>query len=659
MALRVAVVAVLVAILAAFASAAAPPTAPALNPMCMKNVLELTQRTYPNWAMMLLAATGKTIPMDAGNYDLCRQYDNTRFFLARFSGTLAGERTVGGLGLCLPHTCNDNDIAEGILMEVVPMFKSMNASLQLTSVTSPELDIDREFGAGTYFAIVFFSMLLALIILATLVDYQRTAIHRHGTKSINDAGEEKLPLITDDDADARAKAKKEAEARYASRGMRLLLAFSVLDNLPRLLAPAGANQFGMLNGMRVISMAWVVLGHSVMQVLGLVGFQNLDNFARATKEWYFQFVLGAEYSVDTFFFISGFLVAYMLLKELREKDGRVSWVMFYVHRYWRLIPCISVVILFYFKLSYYMGSGPFWYIYQNEVESKCPHSWWAHLLFVNDNIYPYDPNKVCMAWLWYVADDMIFYILSPLYVIAYRKHRKIGWFLILATVASSFGVTAWLIEKYNLDIYVFGPKYDAFMYHVYSKAWTRIPSYVVGIGAAFIVADKDIYRRPSKGILGLLTHPYLLFVLAVGGMNAIVFAPYSTYRNPVPEHQWTQTQYTAYMTVSHFAWCLCMAILTIGCAAGRYGFVNWFLSLGLWTPLTRLTYGAYLVHPIIIKVVACNANQYSQYSFLSMAYWTGGNLLASFVVSAILFLAIERPFVAIEGILLKRQSRRA
>eukprot|EP01137_Pigoraptor_chileana_P015629 Opistho-2@71817 len=624
---------------------------------CVSDLAKIKAHTYPNGAMMILAATGKTIPMDAGNYGLCKTFSNARFFLARFTGAIGGERTIGGLGLCLPNSCDNEDVVEGINMAVIPGIESIGATLNLTNVSSPELDLVNSFDAGTIFAIVFFSLLLGLMVVATLFDLRRTVIRHYG-KSIND-GDEKLPLIAEEDDDARARAKKEAESRHASRGVQALLSFSVVANMPKLLAPAPASSFGMLNGMRVLSMAWVVLGHTVMQVLGLVGFQNLDAFSRSTKEWYFQFVLGGEYAVDSFFFISGFLVAYLLLKELRERDGRVNWGMFYFHRYWRLIPCVAVVLLFYFKISYHMGSGPFWYLYQYEVDSKCPQYWWTHLLFIHNNFYPVDSNKVCMGWLWYVADDMIFYIISPIYIVAYRKNRKVAWFLILITLAASFGVTGWLIEKYNLDIYVFGAKYNDFMYYVYSKAWTRIPSYLVGIGAAFIVADRELYTRPRNVLLRAITHPYVFFVIAIGSMTAIVFSPYSTYRNPTPEHQWTQTDYTAYMTVSHFSWAVCTAILTIGCCFGRYSFVNWFLSLGMWTPLMRLTYGAYLVHPIIIKVVACNSNQYPEYSWLSMAYSAGGNLIFAFVVSTILFLAIERPFISLEGILLKKQSRRA
>ena len=53
-------------------------------------------------------------------------------------------------------------------------------------------------------------------------------------------------------------------------------------------------------------------------------------------------------SVDSFFTLSGFLVAYLLLKQLAKSKGNLSpanWVAYYVHRYVRLTPPYLLVIL--------------------------------------------------------------------------------------------------------------------------------------------------------------------------------------------------------------------------------------------------------------------------------------------------------------------------
>lgn len=45
--------------------------------------------------------------------------------------------------------------------------------------------------------------------------------------------------------------------------------------------------------------------------------------------------LNASIAVDTFFVMSGLLVAYSLMKELDRNNGRFNIVLFYLHRYLR------------------------------------------------------------------------------------------------------------------------------------------------------------------------------------------------------------------------------------------------------------------------------------------------------------------------------------
>ena len=42
-------------------------------------------------------------------------------------------------------------------------------------------------------------------------------------------------------------------------------------------------------------------------------------------------------SVDTFFMISGCLVAYLMFKELERSNGQINFAMLYIHRYLRFV----------------------------------------------------------------------------------------------------------------------------------------------------------------------------------------------------------------------------------------------------------------------------------------------------------------------------------
>lgn len=62
----------------------------------------------------------------------------------------------------------------------------------------------------------------------------------------------------------------------------------------------------------------------------------------------------------------------------------------------------------------------------------------------------------------------------------------------------------------------------------------------------------------------------------------------------------------AYSSLSHSAWALALAWIVIACSTGHGGIVNKFLSATCLYPFSRVTYCAYLVHPIMIRVYALN-----------------------------------------------------
>ena len=87
---------------------------------------------------------------------------------------------------------------------------------------------------------------------------------------------------------------------------------------------------------RAISMTWVVLCHSFLSTPGGSA-QNrrfTSDIQRGdTAEYGHEVIANGYYNVDTFFFMSGLLVAYLAFIELEKK--RFNLVMFYVLRYVR------------------------------------------------------------------------------------------------------------------------------------------------------------------------------------------------------------------------------------------------------------------------------------------------------------------------------------
>jgi peptidoglycan/LPS O-acetylase OafA/YrhL len=72
-------------------------------------------------------------------------------------------------------------------------------------------------------------------------------------------------------------------------------------------------------------------------------------------------VYGALYAVDTFFWLSGLLMAYLFVRELQAKDGKVPWGMVYFHRFWRILPLYMFALFTSWAYLKYLGDSPLWW----------------------------------------------------------------------------------------------------------------------------------------------------------------------------------------------------------------------------------------------------------------------------------------------------------
>ncbi|GFO39286.1 nose resistant to fluoxetine protein 6-like [Plakobranchus ocellatus] len=219
----------------------------------------------------------------------------------------------------------------------------------------------------------------------------------------------------------QAKEKQDEGSRTASmediahlaKWQKLFLAFSLPRNTGKILSvKPGAGTIGCLHGIRVLSMGWVILGHVIIFGAGSNSFKNRSDIYDLIQTFMFQIIANAPLSVDTFFFMSGLLTAYLFLKECgkNEKVTIKQGILYYVHRYWRLTPPMLIWILVVSCLLQYIGEGrPGWTDYPAAL--VCRDSWWVNLLYIQ-NLYI--EKLGCMGVTWYLANDMQFYILAPL-----------------------------------------------------------------------------------------------------------------------------------------------------------------------------------------------------------------------------------------------------
>jgi len=148
-----------------------------------------------------------------------------------------------------------------------------------------------------------------------------------------------------------------------------IAAFSFVDNWNEVFTlKARGGEFAVFDGMKAISACWVVFYHVLLWQIYFV--QNPEYLippkGLLSKTWATPFFnYSGTLSVDTFFFISGFLASYFLLLKLDKEAARGGakqsawkWVpTLYFHRWLRITPAYLYAFFIHWKIAPLLAYG--------------------------------------------------------------------------------------------------------------------------------------------------------------------------------------------------------------------------------------------------------------------------------------------------------------
>ena len=164
----------------------------------------------------------------------------------------------------------------------------------------------------------------------------------------------------------------------------------------------------------------------------------------------FNLVTSGILAVDTFFFLSGFLGAYLFLVKYPTKSKCLSPIkvlIAYFHRYYRLTPLLAFIVYFSTYVIFPLTSGPVRMGVLEENVEKCKEYGWTTILYIN-NFYPKLQDFTCFDWTWYLANDMQMFLLLPWIVISYKATKLGGSLFILALYIANFAATFYITYHY-------------------------------------------------------------------------------------------------------------------------------------------------------------------------------------------------------------------
>ncbi|XP_035683620.1 nose resistant to fluoxetine protein 6-like [Branchiostoma floridae] len=544
------------------------------------------------------------------------------------------------LGVCVPNSCSQHDVIQRLDGSIYWRFLVQQGILQVTSAYSQESPPIQNV---TIAAICICSVLIILLAIGTIYDVmihqpRLLAVKKHKENEVREPDitvtvpDEKTPLVN------RVPREETSAPKEGITG-RVLLCFSLYTNIGKLLSTKQApGSIKCLHGIRFISMTWVILGHTY--IFGIQQFENLLEAFETVQTFTFQAIMNATVSVDTFFFLSGLLMSYLLLKQIgkRKENGKsVPYGMLYFHRYWRLTPTYMFVLMLYMWVLPYMFSGPFWP--PAPLDPYCGENWWTNLLYVNNVV---NDDRMCMGWTWYLANDMQFFVIGvPLVYILYRW-QILGIVVKLVLLLASFITTAVISWHFDLKASLTD------MVHYYDKPYCRIGPYLVGVAVGWLLVKIKKKQTKSRTLSVLMLVGWLIAATAA---MAVLYSVYGQYHGTTLQ---TQGENVLYLTVHRTVWAMAIGWVVIACYYGYGGVVDIILSWDAWVPLSRLTYCAYLIHILVMYAVYFTREVPIHYSTFTMIYFFLGHVTLSYGLAFLVSVAVEAPLMGLEKILFNK-----
>ncbi|KAJ8713965.1 hypothetical protein PYW08_007585 [Mythimna loreyi] len=361
-------------------------------------------------------------------------------------------------------------------------------------------------------------------------------------------------------------------------------------------------------------------------------------------------ILHDDLFVDTFFLLSGFLTITNMAKFKRMPNP----LFIILKRYIRLIVAFAVVIFYVCAVYPHTGTGPLWIRGAGHDTELCRKNWWVNLLMLHNYI---DTENMCIIQSWYIPCDFHFFVVTVLVYCIYRRLPNLG--LIIAavlTVAALVvpGVVNYMYDLSPVQLFTFeflkDPRASREFNETYIKSHTRFAAYLVGFYSGYIFvtySSKGNLNRISRkwSILGTCSALTLMLVVMVLG-SMFLWRSYHPLEGAV------------YAALNRPAWACGVALIVLCCSFGHVPLVKGFLSWYPWVPLSRLSYGLYLTHSLLIsRSVFITRNPQHNDHFEALIS-TVGVIFWGCIAALLLWLLAEAPANKLLALCLKRRIKR-
>ena len=333
--------------------------------------------------------------------------------------------------------------------------------------------------------------------------------------------------------------------------------------------------------------------------------------------------------VDIFFVLSGFLIGRILIRDL-ARDGAVRFRRFYLRRFFRIFPAyylvLSVALFLLAPLNIARFRDYLTFTGSRDL-AALRRGAWVNYLYLNNYIAPSGGDV--MVWGWSLCVEEHFYLLLPTALVLVFRARSPALRAGLLAALTLLPLAARAIS------YALGTGTGSDFYYM---SHARFDQLLIGvlIAYAFVMYRERFQRLATRGgrALGAIGLACVLLVWVYGGaFGAGAFAA---------------------------IWQFFVLALGVGFVLVNGLFfqnrLTRFFAHSFWVPLARVSYGMYLVHPIVIFGCIPWFQTHSVRSPQVLGLYACA-MAISFAVACLLFLALERPLLDLGSRLGGRSER--
>ncbi|KAM7303477.1 nose resistant to fluoxetine protein 6 [Ixodes scapularis] len=458
-----------------------------------------------------------------------------------------------------------------------------------------------------------------------------------------------LFIATGTSVDMYVRQNKSGHYRY-NVPVRVATAFSVFKNTEILLAKhknksSDEYRFRFIHGIRFLSMFWITLGHAYV----IIGYNTsrVVNVLLYADNWETMILTGGYLAVDTFFFLSGFLLIHNVLKQKRNRL-LVSLVAI-LRRYIRsTVPLVFMMACFY--LMPLIASGPdsksLYAKYYKEVKDH-----WIGILLQVRNFQGGFENAV-LPHIWFLAADFQFFVVSLFVIQLLREHRS--WLMAAFGALSivSCSIATWKVHNTNLLPFLIGVSekigtvYDT-LNHSYVLPFYHGVCFFTGCITLLLSHSYKNQRVPW-----ILQISAWCISLSCG--LCCIFMKFNWYRGIQSTSEATKLLYSFF---DRIIWSISLMWISFACTTDKGGYIYQFLSWEWFVPMSRLSFGVYLIHSPFYIVQSHISRERLFYSHNTLVMQCFGVFVWSHLLSYALYIACEAPTSRLERMIFMPETQ--